>query len=57
MVTNYEHSLDIFGVIHLSQTDTDNLIFNSANNWHLNFESLIYFLIIVHFLGAVYNRR
>jgi len=57
MVTNYEHSLNIFGFISLSEANADKLIFNSANNWHLYFESSIYLLIFAHFIGAMYNRR
>ena len=57
MVTNYEHPLSIFSVIQFSEVDTNKLTFNSANNWHLYFESIIYFLILVHFVGAMYNRR
>ncbi|MEC8328345.1 MAG: cytochrome b/b6 domain-containing protein [Pseudomonadota bacterium] len=57
MVTNYEHPLNIFDVIQLSEADTNNLTFNMANSWHLYFESIIYFLILVHFIGALYNRR
>ena len=49
MVTNYEHPLNLFNVIQFSETNTNILTFNSANNWHLTFESIIYFLILVHF--------
>ena len=57
MVTNYEHPLNLFNIIQFSEADTNILTFNSANNWHLNFESIIYFLILVHFIGAMYNRK
>jgi len=57
MVINYEHPLNFFNIIQFSEADTNILTFNSANNWHLKFESTIYFLILVHFVGAMYNRR
>jgi len=57
MVINYEHPLNFFGVVQFSQNNTNSLTFNSANNWHLNFKSMIYYLILIHFIGAMYNRR
>ncbi|WP_369414604.1 cytochrome b [Photobacterium atrarenae] len=57
MVSNYEHPLNILGVFQFSDSGVNQSIFLSANNWHLWFESLIYFLIFIHFSGAVYNRR
>ncbi len=57
MVTNYEHPLHILNFITLSQGQTKIEIFNLANEFHLYLESAIYFLIAMHFAGAMYSRR
>ena len=57
MVTNYEHPLYILNIISFSLGETKLFIFNQANQIHLYLESAIYFLIALHFAGALYSRR
>lgn len=57
MVSNYEHALHFYQLFTFSDSNTDKLTFVSANDWHLWFESLMYFLLIFHIAGAIYNRR
>ncbi|OUR76807.1 hypothetical protein A9Q75_16040 [Colwellia psychrerythraea] len=57
MVTNYEHPLHILNLLTFSQGQTEIGIFNLANKFHLYLESAIYFLIAMHFTGAMYSRR
>ncbi|KGJ93514.1 cytochrome b [Colwellia psychrerythraea] len=57
MVTNYEHPLSILNIISFSLGETRLFIFNQANQIHLYLESAIYFLIALHFTGALYSRR
>ncbi len=57
MITNYEHPLNLLGLIKLSEAETSTQTFYDANNWHLYFESALYFLILTHITGALYNRR
>jgi len=54
MVTNYEHPLSILNIISFSLGETKLFIFNQANEIHLYLESAIYFLIAMHFAGALY---
>ena len=57
MVTNYEHPLHILNLISFSQNQTEKGIFNQANEIHIYLESAIYFLIALHFAGAMYSKR
>jgi len=57
MVTNYEHPLHILNILTFSQGQTELGVFNLANKFHLYLESTIYFLIAMHFAGAMYSRR
>jgi cytochrome b561 len=57
MVTNYEQPLNILSLVTFSQGQTEARIFNQANEIHLYLESAIYFLIAIHFAGAMYSRR
>jgi cytochrome b561 len=57
MVSNYEHPLHILNILTFSQGPTEIGIFNLANKFHLYLESAIYFLIAMHFAGAIYSRR
>ena len=57
MVTNYEHSLYILNLASFSQGETNQVLFNQANELHLYLENAIYYLIALHFAGAMYSRR
>lgn len=57
MITNYEHPLSILNIVSFSLGETKQFIFNQANEIHLYLESAIYFLIAMHFAGALYSRR
>lgn len=57
MVLNYEHPLNILGVIPLSESNVVRADFFNAHNWHLYFESAVYLLILVHLAGVMYSRR
>jgi len=57
MVTNYEHPLFIINIVSFSLGETKLFLFNQANEIHLYLESVIYFLIAMHFAGALYSRR
>jgi cytochrome b561 len=57
MVLNYEHPLNILGLINLSESNVVRAVFYDAHNWHLYFESAVYFLIFVHLAGVMYSRR
>ena len=57
MVNHYEHPLSLFGLIEFSQQVDDRALFFSANKWHLQFESWIYWLIAIHIAGVIYSKR
>lgn len=57
MVTNYEHPLYILNIASFSQGETKQSLFNLANEYHLYFKNAIYYLIAIHFVGAMYSRR
>ena len=57
MVINYEHPLYIVNIVTFSQGQTKTLLFNQANEIHLYLQSALYFLLVIHFAGAMYNRR
>ena len=57
MISNYEHSLNILGLVDFSLDNIDQQLFFSANQWHLWLESGIYALIAFHVAGAMYSRR
>lgn len=57
MINNYEHPIELFNLIELSKGYTEKFTYLSANNWHLNLESILYSLIFLHFIGAIYHNR
>jgi|GEM_PF-1042629 len=57
MVLNYEHPLNILGIVQLSEAGGDRSLFFSAHDWHLYFESTVYFLIFLHLAGVMYSHR
>lgn len=57
MVSNYEHPLHWFGLFSIATGDTESAIFFNANNWHIALQNTVYFLVAVHVLGAMYNKR
>jgi cytochrome b561 len=57
MVTNYEHPLYILKLVSFSLGETNQSLFHQVNEIHLYLESAIYYLIAIHFAGALYSRR
>lgn len=57
MIANYEHPLNVLGLLQFSLENTNNASFANANKWHLLFESTIYALIFTHIAGVIYKRR
>lgn len=57
MVLNYEHPLNILGLVILSESKGVRAYFYDAHNWHLYIKSAVYFLIFVHLVGVMYSRR
>lgn len=57
MIIDYEHPLNVLGLLQFSLENTNNAAFANANKWHLLFESAIYVLIFTHVAGVIYKRR
>ncbi|WP_448569184.1 cytochrome b [Thalassotalea ganghwensis] len=57
MINHYEHPLSIFNLFEFSQRVENRSLFFTANDWHLTFESLVYWLIALHLAGVIYSKR
>jgi cytochrome b561 len=57
MVSNYEHPLFILNIISFSEGETEQSLFNQANELHIYLENTLYYLIAVHFAGAMYSKK
>ena len=57
MINNYEHPLYILNFITFSTGEIIKPLFRQANEMHLYLQNVLYYLIAIHFAGAMYNKR
>ena len=57
MVANYEHPLDIFSLLTLSEDGVMRSLYLAANEWHLQLKSIILVFVFVHVAGAIHSRK